>query len=72
MSVRYVCDACGADATEEKFLMPMLNTYTVMGNRGRKLASFSKTEKCAVNLCVDCQAAVAGLLDSIERAVKKG
>lgn len=53
MSVKYVCDACGADAVEEKFLIPMLNTYTVVGGREVKLAAFSKPETCAVNLCAD-------------------
>lgn len=66
MSMKYVCDLCGADATQEKFVIPMINTYYVTGISHKKLASFSKMEACEVNLCAYHQTTIANLLSLTE------
>lgn len=64
MAHKCTCDICGADASQDEFIVPFVNTYYAMRN-GVKLSSFDRIEPCNFNLCFKHYCEIAKVLKSM-------
>lgn len=66
MAIKHICDICGADASDEKIIVPYNDKITVKGKGGHPLVMFPDFRLKEINLCKEHQIIIANFITALQ------